>query len=104
MRKTAKPGMWNYLRVRGEYLLMIAHIRANLELPPRARRIHIVLLLVAYGVGTTSACAENTCTDDMQQYSQWNYLRVRGEYGIFLARVVFIHGTTSACAENTAEK
>ena len=72
--------------------------------------------------GTTSACAENTEARLKHEYSQRNYLRVRGEY----ARPVHGHteqselpprarrippvdiprsspaGTTSACAENTA--
>ena len=30
--------------------------------------------------GTTSACAENTCSNHILRKSMWNYLRVRGEY------------------------
>ena len=72
-------------------------------------------------VGTTSACAENTCVKLLTCINRWNYLRVRGEYdrvecGIDLdeelpprARRIREHaaagecqmGTTSACAENT---
>ena len=32
----------NYLRVRGEYLMMFSHAHLMPELPPRARRIHII--------------------------------------------------------------
>ena len=31
---------WNYLRVRGEYIIHVHIRRSNPELPPRARRIH----------------------------------------------------------------
>ena len=73
--------------------------------------------------GTTSACAENTWTDDDCAMAPRNYLRMRGEYisGHFHnfhieelpphARRILIsawyltryRGTTSACAENTGE-
>ena len=71
--------------------------------------------------GTTSACAENTVKRPRKRKSEWNYLRVRGEYdrnyptcGVFpelpprarrIRQVRFRNipndGTTSACAENT---
>ena len=51
---------WNYLRVRGEYILTERLSMIFLELPPRARRIHIEKGTGAWGTGTTSACAENT--------------------------------------------
>ena len=35
----AKPGLWNYLRVRGEYKSMFEDAAMEWELPPRARRI-----------------------------------------------------------------
>ena len=73
------------------------------------------------GVGTTSACAENTGALGGIEQEKWNYLRVRGEYRRTAweaastaelppraRRIRFgrcgvnnIHGTTSACAENT---
>ena len=73
-------------------------------------------------MGTTSACAENTCRNPQNAFLDWNYLRVRGEYGeeklVFSAHLelpprarrilgksttaVVAGGTTSACAENTA--
>ena len=31
---------WNYLRMRGEYIISILTDSKNTELPPRARRIH----------------------------------------------------------------
>ena len=46
--------------MRGEYFGLGFHCGTFLELPPRARRIHVS----GYGMldkeGTTSACAENT--------------------------------------------
>ena len=51
---------WNYLRVRGEYLLVGDVIGEGKELPPRARRIRSGGLGFWCWVGTTSACAENT--------------------------------------------
>ena len=50
----------NYLRVRGEYPLTCMKPGVILELPPRARRIHITASIDAGHGGTTSACAENT--------------------------------------------
>ena len=114
-------GGWNYLRVRGEYLDGMDSGFNGLELPPRARRIHGKSLSVRMGIGTTSACAENTKPKPPRHHDTRNYLRVRGEYqrNIRLATsfrelpprarripvlVVNINesdGTTSACAENT---
>ena len=51
---------WNYLRVRGEYIIEIIRQLLAQELPPRARRIQLLQWLIPYCVGTTSACAENT--------------------------------------------
>ena len=53
-------GMWNYLRVRGEYIFPIFRAEIFPELPPRARRILIGERQVRRYLGTTSACAENT--------------------------------------------
>ena len=51
---------WNYLRVRGEYIVFKL-INPNLgELPPRARRILYLAEDKQQEFGTTSACAENT--------------------------------------------
>ena len=53
----------NYLRVRGEYVDSKPDKPADLELPPRARRIRLYSALAGcWGV---------------------NYLRVRGEYGFY---------------------
>ena len=74
-----------------------------------------------WGLGTTSACAENTTGSAFEGEQVGNYLRVRGEYtptpmpvcchGELPPRARRIHenrhgalkpgGTTSACAENT---
>ena len=58
-RKPANP--WrNYLRVRGEYAGTIICFTGSGELPPRARRILDFPRDPVLGLGTTSACAENT--------------------------------------------
>ena len=77
--------------------------------------------LITSFIGTTSACAENTCPPILNLRVGGNYLRVRGEYSQGPAlrtlhrelppRARRIHdvpaiplgprGTTSACAENT---
>ena len=71
---------WNYLRVRGEYLFSRVAFSAKGELPPRARRIPLAAALKEALPGTTSACAENTCTVGYPTPRRRNYLRVRGEY------------------------
>ena len=111
----------NYLRVRGEYKTLDSQIGIPRELPPRARRIHRKNPPQTRQKGTTSACAENTGSDSLDDFPLGNYLRVRGEYpspfppntcGVELpprARRIHINmvhiiahgGTTSACAENT---
>ena len=50
----------NYLRVRGEYSNCATIFNPLAELPPRARRIHFLVVDPCAGDGTTSACAENT--------------------------------------------
>ena len=76
------PGVvdWNYLRVRGEYVTHAPFPPTVEELPPRARRIRMILEYYSNDLGTTSACAENTQTKHPQHALAWNYLRVRGEY------------------------
>ena len=51
---------WNYLRVRGEYLVSPPLVGNHDELPPRARRIRPLTPIRMCLTGTTSACAENT--------------------------------------------
>ena len=107
--------------MRGEYATGCSALVNSAELPPRARRIHIFANSGFLGLGTTSACAENTFSPHPQRWIRWNYLRVRGEYLLQLSGMgtvgelpprarrirVFtgcfqrVHGTTSACAENT---
>ena len=72
----------NYLRVRGEYLEVKLINLAALELPPRARRIPPSKHPGGFCAGTTSACAENTRKPHHPEFSEWNYLRVRGEYSV----------------------
>ena len=55
--------LWNYLRVRGEYATIAHAPRPLVELPPRARRIHDFVQAGGDTIGTTSACAENTCAE-----------------------------------------
>ena len=70
----------NYLRVRGEYVLMRLILMLSRELPPRARRIRSTRKASRRPAGTTSACAENTPKIFCIRSRFWNYLRVRGEY------------------------
>ena len=114
--------MRNYLRVRGEYPVDAPLPPAWAELPPRARRIQILLVGGDIPPGTTSACAENTYRGHQNDQNEGNYLRVRGEY-LLLPWVIWWpaelpprarrirdkvyaaadgKGTTSACAENTS--
>ena len=93
---------WNYLRVRGEYFPRFLHDRAQLELPPRARRILQLCKGCVAFLGTTSACAENTFRPAPPPIPWRNYLRVRGEYPLRRKDFSMIFGTTSACAENTS--
>ena len=112
---------WNYLRMRGEYLVQGFDSLDFLELPPHARRIQAEMQRFDEQHGTTSACAENTMPSSDGHGSGWNYLRMRGEYGQIgffprrgwelpphARRIHTLHythptppGTTSACAENT---
>ena len=111
----------NYLRVRGEYTMADRMDQYLTELPPRARRIRLPTEPHEPLLGTTSACAENTCWTIMAGLLSGNYLRVRGEYipmVTILMRFLELPprarripdadlkhlgmlGTTSACAENT---
>ena len=74
------PCIRNYLRVRGEYSASKPTSRITMELPPRARRIHVFCPATTELFGTTSACAENTAAHLLSLYRIRNYLRVRGEY------------------------
>ena len=115
--------LWgNYLRVRGEYEAAPVAEEAEVELPPRARRIPPHPHIHATSLGTTSACAENTRKPHRLEFPAWNYLRVRGEYNWPVSSVGLsvelpprarrirktnttnkdYAGTTSACAENTS--
>ena len=116
-----KETLRNYLRVRGEYKADAYDCFIDAELPPRARRILLLLSILIIGFRTTSACAENTIVNIFIICMKWNYLRVRGEYwesghggldyGELPPRARRIQservgnkratGTTSACAENT---
>ena len=111
----------NYLRVRGEYPVILLSAPLIVELPPRARRIRKWPWRQCAGRGTTSACAENTARRLLARGPNRNYLRVRGEYRLWKTatnitselpprarRILFaslfekfLPGTTSACAENT---
>ena len=120
-RCRGSPYIGNYLRVRGEYAQAQAKCCYPWELPPRARRILLLIVVAAGEVGTTSACAENTTLGRGGAVASGNYLRVRGEYYTQAGQLppvlelpprarrirrkalggFFDAGTTSACAENT---
>ena len=107
--------------MRGEYKSWSDIKQQLLELPPRARRIRLSAIAISSGLGTTSACAENTAINGDYGGKLGNYLRVRGEYFSTCASKMFSMelpprarriphqidkntlclGTTSACAENT---
>ena len=70
----------NYLRARGEYIAECDLTLAELELPPRTRRIRFHGFQRFACVGTTSAHAENTSRAAHPWRTQRNYLRARGEY------------------------
>ena len=113
--------LWNYLCVRGEYVLSQAVEQVILELPLRTRRIHTSTIDVPACCGTTSAYAENTIWALASTRTDRNYLRVRGEYFVRVkirmktwelpprtrripadtASKPADAGTTSAYAENT---
>ena len=93
--------IWNYLRARGEYIVL-ERVNINCtELPPRTRRILRFNADHIWVSGTTSAHAENTQAELATITGLRNYLRARGEYSMG-GRTTRIHvGTTSAHAENT---
>ena len=76
------PEVWNYLRMRGEYLDTAQAMAKHVELPPHARRIHWCGFPAVHSEGTTSACAENTSGAKQFQGATRNYLRMRGEYSM----------------------
>ena len=75
-----KPLLRNYLRARGEYLMVAKLTGGAWELPPRTRRIRPRLFARPIAYGTTSAHAENTPPQSPLSASKRNYLRARGEY------------------------
>ena len=70
----------NYLRMRGEYLIVWWTKSMMSELPPHARRIRLAVRNLELLRGTTSACAENTERKVSWVITIRNYLRMRGEY------------------------
>ena len=70
--------------MRGEYDALVWARVGETELPPRARRIPVSGRNFFPLSGTTSACAENTFTREIDAHGLWNYLRVRGEYTVLL--------------------
>ena len=60
---TNGSNIWNYLRVRGEYIERLGGGLDGAELPPRARRIPPPRAPKSGRIGTTSACAENTLNE-----------------------------------------
>ena len=75
-----KPLLRNYLRARGEYLMVAKLTGGAWELPPRTRRIRSSGDDPRLRLGTTSAHAENTPCPGTSQAEWRNYLRARGEY------------------------
>ncbi|KKO84833.1 hypothetical protein VH15_10965 [Corynebacterium ulcerans] len=77
----------NYLRIRGEKHTIGAVNDSNQELPPHTRRK--VWRIFQYGAsrGTTSAYAEKSSVRCMNIRYTRNYLRIRGESTVFVARL-----------------
>ena len=82
--RTPSCARGNYLRVRGEYPHSVSGQAPPGELPPRARRILLGENWKQTLHGTTSACAENTALKRQTRGYEWNYLRVRGEYSVYI--------------------
>ena len=80
-----KPLLRNYLRARGEYLMVAKLTGGAWELPPRTRRIPQWSASPLPRIGTTSAHAENTIPAREAKITVENYLRARGEYAAFPA-------------------
>ena len=80
--RAARFNIGNYLRMRGEYPQHPPTPNFPWELPPHARRIPAVFIVLTCPFGTTSACAENTRR--RHEFTSWgrNYLRMRGEYPV----------------------
>ena len=91
----------NYLRVRGEYAGPALTAGVLGELPPRARRIQLILSVAPSLRGTTSACAENTVGHRLPWQSCGELPpRARRILAVMIC-AASTGGTTSACAENT---
>ena len=98
---TRTHARWNYLRVRGEYVWCGSMFGWGLELPPRARRIHLRAIQRSGAGGTTSACAENT-GEKHRVVAAAEELPPRARRILHSPqRPRRRPGTTSACAENT---
>ena len=94
--------IWNYLRVRGEYVKSFISSLSTPELPPRARRIRPKHRQVCMQKGTTSACAENTRSPPPPMPALAELPPRARRIRIVGVECDMEHGTTSACAENTA--
>ena len=71
----------NYLRMRGEELLLDPDGETTEELPPHARRRGAVYAALTASHGITSACAEKRNVFHHVTADFGNYLRMRGEEG-----------------------
>ena len=114
----------NYLRMRGEELLLDPDGETTEELPPHARRRAFPHCRPLAYTGITSACAEKSFCSIPTVRQPRNYLRMRGEergrknhYRAslelppharrrdgFLSSVLMAKGITSACAEKSGHR
>ena len=112
----------NHLRMCGEHFPVVQDIQSNLGSPPHVRRTHIIINKIFDDSGITSACAENTYQQKIEEITAEDHLRMCGEHFLnncstchnlgsppHVRRTLLVDdqqtgvwGITSACAENTA--
>mgnify|MGYP007104153507 FL=1 len=74
-----KPGVWKYLRMRGEEPSMVGLGNLWVEIPPHARRRDTTGGIPSPFLGNTSACSEKSCGQVASTPLAGKYLRMRGE-------------------------
>ncbi len=74
-----KPGVWKYLRMRGEEANSSPTPFCMMEIPPHARRRVTTGGIPSPFLGNTSACSEKSCGQVASTPLAGKYLRMRGE-------------------------
>ena len=80
--KSAEPSnrIWDYPRIRGEYLRSSKYTAVSLGLPPHTRGIQVHLRFFLLPSGITPAYAGNTFAVECELHFNRDYPRIRGEY------------------------